>query len=212
MATKKITKTTAKRSTKAKQTTTTAKKKASSKKRVKSASSPASNRNTTSKSSSGGKNPRKKSSGKKTLIKKVDEEMKIDRRQKTDRRVEELCEGADNVAAPALERRKKVQRRRQIDPTTCERDYSVEEVEFMSAMDDYKRKSGRMFPTCSEILEVIRSIDYVKQSPAEQASLIDVQDLETNPEQNDEASTELVGAGFNAPADQPTAESFSWSV
>ena len=51
----------------------------------------------------------------------------------------------------------KVNRRRQIDPTTCERDYSPEEIAFMSALDDYKRRSGRMFPTCSEILEVFKS-------------------------------------------------------
>lgn len=56
----------------------------------------------------------------------------------------------------------KVRRRRQIDPTTCERDYSLDEIEFMSALDEYKRTSGRMFPTCSEILEVIRSLGYVK--------------------------------------------------
>lgn len=63
----------------------------------------------------------------------------------------------------AEEKRKvKVQRRRQIDPTTCERDYSDDEILFMQAMDDYKRKNGRMFPTCSEILEVVRSIGYVK--------------------------------------------------
>ena len=60
------------------------------------------------------------------------------------------------------ERREKVSRRRQIDPTTCERDYSDQEVEFMNALDDYKRKSGRMFPTCSEVLEVIQSLGYVK--------------------------------------------------
>jgi hypothetical protein len=65
-----------------------------------------------------------------------------------------------------LERRKKVNRRRQIDPTTCERDYSIEEVEFMQALDEYKRSSGRMFPTCSEILEVIHKLGYVKQSAA----------------------------------------------
>jgi hypothetical protein len=77
------------------------------------------------------------------------------------------------AAAPAvaLERRTKVQRRRQIDPTTCERDYSVEEVEFMNAMDEYKRKNGRMFPTCSEVLEVVRSMGYVKLSPSERALL-----------------------------------------
>ena len=32
----------------------------------------------------------------------------------------------------------------------------------MNALDDYKRKSGRMFPTCSEILEVIKSMGYTK--------------------------------------------------
>lgn len=61
----------------------------------------------------------------------------------------------------------KVQRRRQIDPTTCERDYSDDEIAFMQAMDEYKRKNGRMFPTCSEILEVVRSIGYVKVNTAE---------------------------------------------
>jgi hypothetical protein len=59
-------------------------------------------------------------------------------------------------------KRTKVQRRRQIDPTTCERDYSGDEVEFMQAMDVYKRKNGRMFPTCSEILEVIRDLGYTR--------------------------------------------------
>lgn len=58
--------------------------------------------------------------------------------------------------------RRKVERRRLIDPTTCERDYSLDEVEFMKAMDDYKRKSGRMFPTWSEVLEVVRGLGYAK--------------------------------------------------
>ena len=58
------------------------------------------------------------------------------------------------------ERRVKVERRRQIDPTTCERDYTGDEVEFMKAMDDYKRRSGRMFPTWSEVLEVVRDLGY----------------------------------------------------
>jgi len=51
-------------------------------------------------------------------------------------------------------------RRRMIDPTTCERDYLPEEVEFMQAIEMYKRTSGRMFPTCSEILEVVKSLGY----------------------------------------------------
>ena len=61
-------------------------------------------------------------------------------------------------------RRVKVERRRQIDPTTCERDYSGDEIEFMRAMDDYKRRSGRQFPTWSEVLEVVRSLGYVRQA------------------------------------------------
>ena len=51
-------------------------------------------------------------------------------------------------------------RRKKIDPTTCERDYQPEEVEFMRALDAYKRASGRMFPTCSEILEVVHGLGY----------------------------------------------------
>lgn len=61
------------------------------------------------------------------------------------------------------ERRAKVNRRRQIDPTTCERDYTDAELEFMHAMDLYKRASGRMFPTCSEVLEVLRDLGYEKK-------------------------------------------------
>lgn len=52
--------------------------------------------------------------------------------------------------------------RRRIDPTTCERDYSNDEVEFMRAVDRYKRSTGRMFPTTSELLEVLRSLGYTK--------------------------------------------------
>ncbi len=58
--------------------------------------------------------------------------------------------------------RRRQDRRRQIDPTTCERDYSDNEIEFMKAMDDYKRKSGRPFPTWSEVLEVMMSLGYRK--------------------------------------------------
>ena len=68
--------------------------------------------------------------------------------------------------------RRKKQRRRHIDPTTCERDYNEQEIEFMRAMDDYKHASGRMFPTCSEVLEVIRGLGYY-QLTEEQAEELD---------------------------------------
>ncbi|MCC7085234.1 MAG: hypothetical protein IT427_09530 [Pirellulales bacterium] len=89
------------------------------------------------------------------------------RRTKEDRRAGERRLGTAPVAIERrkLERREKVSRRRQIDPTTCERDYSDEEVEFMHALDRYKRASGRMFPTCSEVLEVLRGLGYAKMNP-----------------------------------------------
>jgi hypothetical protein len=55
-------------------------------------------------------------------------------------------------------------RRRMIDPTTCERDYSAAELEFMQAMQDYKQQSGRMFPTWSEVLEVVQDLGYRKEA------------------------------------------------
>jgi hypothetical protein len=83
-----------------------------------------------------------------------------DRRTATDRRQKDA---PVKVERRKLERRVKVNRRRQIDPTTCERDYTQDEIEFMQALDAYKRSSGRMFPTCSEILEVIRDLGYEKR-------------------------------------------------
>jgi len=83
------------------------------------------------------------------------------------------------VERRSLERRVKVSRRRQIDPTTCERDYTPEEIEFMSALDDYKRRSGRMFPTCSEVLEVIKAIGYEKRPPAPPVVLATEQPIPT---------------------------------
>ncbi len=53
-------------------------------------------------------------------------------------------------------------RRRFVDPATCERDYSADETEFMLAMEAYKRRSGRMFPTWSEVLEVLHELGYEK--------------------------------------------------
>lgn len=52
------------------------------------------------------------------------------------------------------------ERRRQVDPTTCERDYRDDEIEFMKAMDQYKRDNRRPFPTWSEVLEVLAALGY----------------------------------------------------
>ncbi len=62
----------------------------------------------------------------------------------------------------SAEKRRNSERRRLIDPTTCERDYTDEEIAFMKAMDQYKRDNRRPFPTWSEVLEVLRALGYRK--------------------------------------------------
>lgn len=86
----------------------------------------------------------------------VDRRLKQRRSGEDRRKAAEEFDGEDRRVAS----RRKGERRRQIDPTTCERDYSQQEIEFMQAMDDYKRRSGRQFPTWSEVLEVLRSMGY----------------------------------------------------
>jgi hypothetical protein len=117
-------------------------------------------------------------------------EVQMERRSKSDRRGNERRK--ENIAVVAErrqgERRVKVPRRRQIDPTTCERDYSNDEIEFMQALDAYKRANGRMFPTCSEVLEVIRNLGYVRVSggePAAPAAESVVESLEDDHEDED---------------------------
>jgi hypothetical protein len=116
----------------------------------------------------------KKRAAKPHAAAKVDARVTIDRRESRERRSES---DRRNHAAPvaverrSLERRVKVNRRRQIDPTTCERDYTPDEIEFMGAMDEYKRRNGRMFPTCSEVLEVVKSLGYAKCPKTEAPAL-----------------------------------------
>ena len=64
------------------------------------------------------------------------------------------------VAMEHRKRERRGERRRQVDPTTCERDYNAEEIDFMKAMDQYKRDNRRPFPTWSEVLEVLRALGY----------------------------------------------------
>ncbi len=88
--------------------------------------------------------------------------------RKTTRAVKSEPEPVQTASERSIEERREIMdrrrldRRRQIDPTTCERDYSDNEIEFMKSMDDYKRKSGRPFPTWSEVLEVLMSLGYRK--------------------------------------------------
>ena len=106
--------------------------------------------------------------------KKSESAVTINQRAKSDRRDNDRRKQNIAIANERRvgQRREKVSRRRQIDPTTCERDYTADEVEFMHALDQYKRSSGRMFPTCSEVLEVIRALGYEKRSTAACSSAV----------------------------------------
>ena len=83
-----------------------------------------------------------------------------DRREKvaTDRRKKAIPVAVERRSGK--DRRDQPERRRQVDPTTCERDYNTDEIEFMRAMDQYKRDNRRPFPTWSEVLEVLLALGY----------------------------------------------------
>jgi hypothetical protein len=69
---------------------------------------------------------------------------------------------ASEQATRAANARQLSGRRRFVDPTTSEREYTEAEMEFMLAMNQYKQQSGRMFPTWSEVLEVLHDLGYEK--------------------------------------------------
>lgn len=91
----------------------------------------------------------------------MDRRAQTDRRQ-GDRRKRNIPVAFDRRKTPD---RRLGERRRQVDPTTCERDYNQDEVEFMRAMDQYKRVNRRPFPTWSEVLEIVRALGYRKVAP-----------------------------------------------
>lgn len=58
------------------------------------------------------------------------------------------------------ERRQKKERRRRIDPTTFEKQYTDDEMEFMNAMQRFKELSGKAFPSYGEVLKVAIMLGY----------------------------------------------------
>jgi len=58
------------------------------------------------------------------------------------------------------ERRVKKDRRKRIDPTTFDKQYTDDEMEFMNAMQRFKDHSGKSFPTHGEVLKVAAALGY----------------------------------------------------
>jgi len=88
----------------------------------------------------------------------------FDRREGQERRTPKPV-----TSGPPPERRAKKERRRRIDPTTFEKQYTPDEIEFMTAMQEFKVRSGRAFPTHREVLAVARSLGYRRLVAVEEA-------------------------------------------
>lgn len=89
-----------------------------------------------------------------------------DKRRSHDRRVQDdRRRVTDRRAGP--ERRH--EHRRQEDAQAFQKrveegDLTLEEIEFVRAVDRYKRKFNRPFPTWSEILAIVKELGYTKDS------------------------------------------------
>ncbi len=70
--------------------------------------------------------------------------------------------GADHDAPTSRPRK---ERRRRVDPTTFEKQYTEVEIEFMNAIQDYKGRSGKMFPSHGDILKIALRLGYRKPAP-----------------------------------------------
>lgn len=60
------------------------------------------------------------------------------------------------------ERRARKERRRRVDPTTFEKQYTDDEIEFMNAVQCFKTRTGKSFPTHGEVLRIAASLGYRK--------------------------------------------------
>jgi hypothetical protein len=86
-----------------------------------------------------------------------------ERRTGRERRDDGSLRQKPEVVAPrpvVTEHRTKKERRRRIDPTTFEKQYTVDEMEFMNAMQRFKESTGKSFPTYGEVLKVAAALGY----------------------------------------------------
>ena len=111
-----------------------------------------------------------------------------DRRTGQERRGPRRRAGRSEEGRPPVERRIKKERRRRIDPTTFERQFTEDEIEFMNAMQRFKVQTGKEFPTYGEVLRVACSLGYRKMT------------IDLEPERDGDAShpAEISGIPFDA--------------
>ena len=102
----------------------------------------------------------------------VDRRAGVDRRQMS--REEsgytgpERRSGIDRRAATGLERRRGPGRRRSDERKSAEEgEMTVEQFEFIQAIQTYKKVNRKLYPTWTEVLEVVRQLGYRKVLPRE---------------------------------------------
>lgn len=90
----------------------------------------------------------------------------VDRRSGIDRR--DIAKFKGEVSETGLERRRGPGRRRTDFAKAAEEgELTAEQFLFVMAIDAFKRANGRMFPTWTDVLEVIRLLGYRKTMPSE---------------------------------------------
>jgi hypothetical protein len=72
-----------------------------------------------------------------------------------------------SAQAPKPERRARKERRRRVDPTTFEKQYSDAEIEFMNAVQQFKTQTGKSFPSHGDVLRIAASLGYRKGFPVD---------------------------------------------
>ncbi len=77
-------------------------------------------------------------------------------------------------------RRVKRERRRRIDPTTFEKQYSDEELEFMNAMQRFKVLSGKTFPSYREVLDVAYALGYRRDPDSSASPFLPLPDVDSH--------------------------------
>jgi hypothetical protein len=86
-----------------------------------------------------------------------------DRRNGRERRTTSPGNGENSAPTKSrgrVERRARKERRRRIDPTTFEKQYSDDEMEFMSAMQRFKELTGKSFPSHGDVIRVAVTLGY----------------------------------------------------
>jgi hypothetical protein len=113
---------------------------------------------------------RREGSGPNRRLSETDRRSGLDRRQKAAEESgyegSERRAGAERRSGTGLERRRGPGRRRSDDRRVAEEgEMSAEQFEFVMAVEAYKKVNKRLYPTWTEILEVLNQLGYRKVLP-----------------------------------------------